>query len=51
MLSQCLVYLLMLDSLWVAIGLAKRKNMWSWIVTYWFILTAKNFVDFVSFAA
>ncbi|MBR4442537.1 MAG: hypothetical protein IKS52_04625 [Clostridia bacterium] len=45
MISQTLVFLLMLDAAWVAIGLARKKNMWKWIVLYWLILTVKNAVD------
>lgn len=37
-----LTVLLMLDALVVAIGLAKKKNMWIFIVMYWIILVVKN---------
>lgn len=47
MVSQVFVYLLMLDALWIACGLVQRRNMWSWIVLYWLLLTAKNYADFV----
>ena len=45
-LSKCLILALMIDSAWVAYGLYKQKVMWAWIVTYWIILTIKNFVDY-----
>lgn len=44
--SQVLVFALMADAAWVAIGLARKKNMWKWIVLYWVLLTLKNAVDF-----
>lgn len=46
MISQCCVFLLMIDAAWVACGLLRKKNMWRWICLYWIILTAKNMVDF-----
>ena len=45
--SQGLVILLMLDAAWVCAGLARKKNMWKWIVLYWAILTLKNLADFL----
>ena len=42
-----LVILLALDAAWVCFGLARKKNMWKWIVLYWFILTLKNLADFL----
>lgn len=47
LISQLLVFTLMADAAWVAIGLARKKNMWKWIVLYWVLLTLKNAVDFV----
>ena len=47
MLSQFFVFLLLADSAYVAYGLARRRNMWPWIVVYWAILILKNFFDFV----
>jgi len=44
-LTQILVFALMIDAAWVAIGLARKKNMWRWIILYWVILTLKNLVD------
>ena len=43
--SQILVFALTADAAWVACGLARKKNRWPWIVTYWILLTAKNFCD------
>lgn len=37
-----LTVMLMLDALIVAIGLAKKKNMWIFIVMYWIVLVVKN---------
>ena len=45
MISQILIILLMLDAAWVAYGLARKKNMWKFIVLYWVILTLKNLAD------
>ena len=47
MMSQFFIILLMLDALIVAVGLAKKQNMWPFIITYWCILTAKNVCDLV----
>lgn len=43
-----LTVLLMLDALIVAIGLAKKKNMWAYIVMYWIILFMKNAGNLIS---
>ena len=45
MIAQLLIILLMADAAWVAYGLARKKNMWKFIVLYWVILTAKNLAD------
>lgn len=45
MVSQLLVFLLMADACLVAVGLARKQNMWKWIVLYWVILTLKNACD------
>ena len=29
----------------VAYGLYHKKNMWSWIVAYWIVLTVKIIID------
>ena len=47
LISQLLVFVLMADALFVCVGLARKENMWRWIVLYWAILTIKNAVDFV----
>lgn len=26
----------------IAIGISRKKDMWWWIVVYWFVLTEKN---------
>lgn len=44
--SQVFVFGLMAVAAIVAAGLARKKNMWRWIVTYWVLLTMKNAVDF-----
>ena len=46
MISQILIIFLMLDAAWVAYGLARKRNMWHWIVAYWIILTLKNLADY-----
>jgi hypothetical protein len=46
--DQLLILLLMLDALIVAVGLAKKKNMWTFIVMYWIILFTKNAMNFTS---
>lgn len=46
MISQILIIFLMLDAAQVAYGLARKRNMWHWIVTYWIILTLKNLADY-----
>ena len=45
MLAQFFIVLLMLDALIVAVGLAKKRNMWPFIIGYWCILTIKNLCD------
>lgn len=47
MISQIYITLLMLDALYVAFGLARKKNMWLFVFLYWCILTAKNFADLI----
>lgn len=42
---QVMIALLALVALRVAIGLARRKVMWGWIVAYWVLLTLKNMLD------
>lgn len=45
MLTQMLIFLLMIDAGWVFLGLTRKKNMWAWICLYWALLTAKNAAD------
>ena len=44
--SQFMIFLLGIDAAIVFAGLLQQKNMWAFIVAYWFILTVKNFTDF-----
>lgn len=46
--SQILILLLGIDAAIVFAGLLQQRNMWAFIVAYWLILTAKNFVDFAA---
>lgn len=46
-LSAMLMLALAAIALTVCAGLADERNMWSWIVAYWALLTAKNITDFV----
>ena len=45
--SDALVLALFAISLDVCAGLAAERNMWSWIVAYWAVLTVKNIVDWI----
>lgn len=45
MIAQLFVFLLCLDAALVAVGLAKKRNMWPFIVLYWILLTIKNCCD------
>ena len=47
-LSQILVLMLILIAAVVCVGFANGANMWAYIVFYWFVLTLKNFADFVA---
>ena len=44
MLDAALVLALMLIAAVVLVGLARRRNMWRWIVAYWAVLTVRNAV-------
>lgn len=46
-LSAMLVLALAAIAMTVCAGLAAGRNMWSWIVAYWAVLTAKNIVDWI----
>lgn len=28
-------------------GLWRNQNMWGWIIAYWTVLTAKNYLDYI----
>ena len=43
-LDEALVLALMLIAAVVLVGLARRRNMWGWIVAYWAVLTVRNAV-------
>ena len=44
---SCLVIILAAIAGIVLYGLAKKRNMWVWIIVYWAVLTLKNIVDFI----
>ena len=46
MLTQILIFLLMVDAGYVAYGQVTRGNVWPFICAYWIILTVKNALDF-----
>ena len=46
-LSALLVLALAAIALTVCAGLAAGVSMWTWIVCYWAVLTAKNIVDWI----
>ncbi len=43
--TKVLILLLLLDAALVCIGLAHGWSMWAWIILYWALLTAKNYMD------
>ena len=47
--SQLLIFLLGIDAAIVFAGLLHQKNMWAFILAYWFILTIKNFTDLITY--
>ena len=47
MIAQILIVLLCIDAAYVASGIAKKWNMWAFIVLYWVLLTLKNLADLV----
>lgn len=47
MVSQLYIFFLMLIAARVAYGLSQKKVMWPWIVSYWLMLTCKNFSDLI----
>lgn len=44
---SCLVIVLAAIAGVVLYGLIKKRNMWSWIIAYWAVLTLKNIADFI----
>lgn len=44
-LDATLVLALMVIAAVVLAGLARRRNMWRWIVAYWAVLTIRNMVS------
>ena len=47
MIDQIFVCALAMIVMNVAVGLARKKNMWSLIVAYWCVLTVKNLVSWI----
>lgn len=47
MIDQIFVCALAMIAMNVAVGLARKKNMWSLIVVYWCVLTVKNLVSWL----
>lgn len=45
--DQTLILMLAIDAAWVAYGVSAKRNMWVWILLYWVILTAHNFVAYM----
>ena len=46
-LDAALVPALMVIAAVVLVGLARRRNMWRWIIAYWAVLTVRNAVTLV----
>lgn len=49
LLSQALIFALIIIAAVVAFTLAARKSAWILIIVYWIVLTAKNIVDLIVF--
>ncbi len=49
LLSQALIFALIIIAAVVAIILAAGKSAWGIIIAYWVVLTAKNIVDLIIF--
>ena len=47
LLSQALIFALIIIAAWVAFTLAAGKSAWGIIIAYWVVLTAKNTVDLI----
>ena len=43
--KNAMIFLLMLESGMVLIGLLLKRDVWVGVVCYWFILLMKNFCD------
>lgn len=42
MVDQILIAALMVIALRVAVGLARKKDMWAWVTAYWVVLSVRN---------
>lgn len=49
LLSQALIFALIIIAAVVAFILATGKSAWGLIIVYWIVLTAKNIVDLIVF--
>ena len=49
LLSQALIFALIIIAAVVAVILAAGKSAWILIIVYWIVLTAKNIVDLIVF--
>ena len=49
LLSQMLIFTLIIIAAVVAFTLAAGKSAWILIIVYWIVLTAKNIVDLIVF--
>lgn len=49
LLSQALIFALIIIAAVVAVTLAARKSAWILIIVYWVVLTIKNIVDLIVF--
>lgn len=49
LLSQALIFALIVIAAVVAFTLAAGKSAWILIIVYWIVLTAKNIVDLIVF--
>lgn len=49
LLSQALIFALIIIAAVVALILAAGKSAWGLIIAYWIVLTAKNIIDLIVF--
>ena len=49
LLSQAIIFALIIIAAWVAVTIAAGKSAWILIIIYWIVLTAKNIVDLIVF--